>query len=63
MTGLYSKLQVDETLGVEFSSPEETYHFSDYRTLASLEGHRDEQSNDEKLGVTINTVILLVLLR
>ena len=54
---------MEETFGVEFSSPEETYHFSDYRTLASLEGHRDEQSKDEMLGVTINAVILLVLLR
>ena len=71
--------QVDETFGVEFSSAEEKVHFSDYKNLSNLEGHRykqikkktylkkyfcrDGQSKDEALGVTINSVILLVLLR
>jgi len=54
---------VDETFGVEFSSAEEKIHYSDYRNLSNLEGHRDNQSKDEALGVTINVVILLVLLR
>jgi len=55
--------KVDETFGVEFSSPEDKVCFSDYKNLSNLEGHRDEQSKDEALGVTINSVILLVLLR
>jgi len=42
---------------------EEKVHYSDYRNLSNLEGHRDGQSKDEALGVTINAVILLVLLR
>ena len=32
--------QVDETFGVEFSSAEEKVHFSDYKNLSNLEGHR-----------------------
>ena len=32
--------QVDETFGVEFSSAEEKLHYSDYKNLSNLEGHR-----------------------
>ena len=32
--------QVDETFGVEFSSAEEKVHYSDYKNLSNLEGHR-----------------------
>jgi len=55
--------QPEPTFGAEFTSPEDVCHYSDYRNIANLEGHRDRQSNDEALGVTINAVILLVLLR
>lgn len=55
--------KVDETFGAEFSSPEDICHYSDYRNIVNLEGHRDQQSYEESLGVAVNTVILLVLLR
>jgi len=48
---------------VEFEDDKEICHYSDYRNLVNLEGHRDTQTNDESLGVAINTVVLLVLLR
>lgn len=55
--------KVDETFGAEFSSPDDLCHYSDYRNLANLEGHRDRQSNDDALGATINAIILIILLR
>ena len=37
---IFAVPQVDETYGVEFSSAEEKVHYSDYRNLSNLEGHR-----------------------
>ena len=54
---------VDDMFGVEFSSPEEECHYSDYRNLFNLTAHRDRKTKDELLSLSIRTTIFLVLLR
>ena len=39
--------QVDETFGVEFSSAEEKVHYSDYKNLSNLEGHRYKKKGQD----------------
>jgi len=55
--------QVDDMFGVEFTSPEDKCHYSDYRNLFNLTAHRDRKTKDELLSLSIRTVIFLILLR
>ena len=54
---------VDDMFGVEFASPEEICHYSDYRNLYNLAAHRDRKSKDDLLSLSIRTAIFVVLLR
>ena len=54
---------VNDMFGVEFSNPEDTLHYSDYKNLFNLTAHRDRKTKDELLSLSIRTAIFLVLLR
>merc|ERR1719309_1941955 len=55
--------EVNEKFGAEFDTDDDVYHWSDYRGLYYLEGHRSERTQDDHLSVSVRSTILLVLLR
>ena len=52
---------MEETFGVEFSSSEEVCHYSDYRNLASLEGHRYKMVVVVVMIILVAVIILVVV--